>query len=382
MSARSTRHLRLISALPDWSDHASDTGPRIIGVLPGEGIGPEIVAASLDVLDIVDQASPRRYEIRRSGKFGRKAAAAAGGGLTAEVADFCASIYAANGAILCGPAAGRFVYDLRKEFDLYCKFTPIQPVRALRNVGPIKAEIVRSADLVVVRENVAGLYFGESFPGEGAGQSVHHRFGYEESQVRRILTAALRLAERRNGRLCVVLKPGGLPAISALWEGVLRDLTQSSPIQASILAIDQAIHQMIAHPDRFDVVAAPNAFGDILSDGASLLLGSRGMSFSGNFGAAGHAVFQAAHDPAPNLAGTGQANPLGQILALAMMLREHFGEAAFAATIEEAIEETLAEGWRTADIAEPGCRVVGTREMGQCVRRNLERLLADGPTPA
>jgi 3-isopropylmalate dehydrogenase len=379
MPARPSSRKRLVSALPEWSDHTPDSTNRVIGVLAGEGIGPEIIPVALDILDVVAQASGQTFEIRKGGKIGVPAVAESGRALTPEVIEFCSSIFAENGALLCGPGGGRFVYDLRAEFDLYCKFTPIRPAEALRNAGALKPEVVDDADLVVVRENISGLYFGESMQGSGAERTAHHTFGYTESHIRRILVAALRLAELRDGRLCVVLKPGGVPVISALWKQIFLEVAEDSEVRWEILEVDNAIYQIIADPGRFDVVVAPNTFGDIISDGASLLLGSRGMSFSGNFGMAGRAVFQTGHGAAHDLAGTGRANPLGQILSLAMLLRESFGELGSARAIENAVEFTLAEGWRTEDIAEPGCHVVGTIEMGQCVRRNLERLLVPEP---
>lgn len=375
----SPRNLRLVTALPEWAGSSPESGPTVIGILPGEGIGPEIIRVALDLLEVITATTGRQFLIREGGKIGLPAVAESGRALTPEVVEFCASIFAEQGAVLAGPGGGRFVYDLRAEFDLYCKFTPIRPAAALRNAGVLKPSVVDGADIIVVRENVAGLYFGESAVGDQPERTARHTFGYSETHIRRLLITALRLAEMRDGRLCVVLKPGGIPAISALWKQILTELSESSTVVCEILEVDNAIYQMIADPARFDVVAAPNTFGDILSDGASLLLGSRGMSFSGNFGALGQAVFQTGHGAAHDLAGTGRANPIGQILSLAMLLRESFGDLPLAAAIEEAVETTLREGWRTPDVAEPGSRVVGTREMGACIGRTLEKLLAAEP---
>lgn len=377
MPLPSSRNLRLVSALPEWAAHSPESCPGVIGVLPGEGIGQEIIRVARDLLEVISATTGRQFEIREGGKIGLPAVAESGCALTPEVVKFCASIFADHGAVLCGPGGGRFVYDLRAEFDLYCKFTPIRPAAALRNAGVLKPEVVDGADIVVVRENIAGLYFGESAVGGKPERTAQHTFGYSETHIQRILLTALRLAEMRDGRLCVVLKPGGIPAISTLWKQILTELSETSSVACEILEVDNAIYQMIADPARFDVVAAPNTFGDILSDGASLLLGSRGMSFSGNFGEAGRAVFQTGHGAAHDLAGTDRANPIGQILSLAMLLWESFGDLPLAAAIEEAVETTLGEGWRTPDVAEPGSRVVGTREMGTCIGRNLEKLLAE-----
>jgi 3-isopropylmalate dehydrogenase len=176
----------------------------------------------------------------------------------------------------------------------------------------------------------------------------------------------------RQGKLRVVLKPGGIPAISKLWQSKLQELAQGSGLKPEVLEVDNAIYQVIANAQQFDVLVAPNAFGDILSDGASLLLGSRGLSYSGNFGTAGHAVYQTGHGAAHDLAGSNRANPIGQILSLAMMLRESFGHYEAAESIEAAIEETLQGGWRTADIAETGSKVIGTKEMGARIAQQLQ----------
>jgi len=139
-----------------------------------------------------------------------------------------------------------------------------------------------------------------------------------------------------------------------------------------MLEVDNAMYQMIASPEQFDVVVAPNMFGDVLSDGAALLLGSRGLSYSGNFGDTGKAVFQTGHGAAHDLTGKDTANPIGQVLSLAMLLRESFGLNHYAEMIETAIEETLIDGWRTSDISEPGCKLVGTQEMGLRIGDRLE----------
>lgn len=371
---------RLVSALPEWAGHTPPSTDAVIGVLRGEGIGPEVVDAALGILDLIGKGTGEKFDVRIGGKIGLPAQAESGRPLTPAVIDFCQSIFEERGALLCGPGGGRFVYDLRARFDLYCKFTPVRPLPALRNVGALKPEAVSKVDLIVVRENTGGLYFGD---GETAGEvekSARHTFGYTEAQVHRILDAAIRLAQMRRGKLSVILKPGGVPAISQLWQGKLDELAGRAAIQPEVLEVDNAIYQLIADASRFDVLVAPNAFGDILSDGASLLLGSRGMSYSGNFGAAGFAVYQTGHGAAHDLTGTNRANPIGQILSLAMMLRESFGQHEAAGAIETAIEETLRAGWRTADIAEAGSRVVGTKEMGAIIGRQLEVALESRTT--
>jgi len=371
---------RLVSALPEWTAETPASTHAVIGVLSGEGVGPEVVDVALGILDLVAKCTGENFDVRIGGKIGLPAQTESGRPLTPEVVDFCQSIFEEHGALFCGPGGGRFVYDLRARFDLYCKFTPIRPLPALRNAGVLKPEAVSKVDVVVVRENTGGLYYGDGSIAGDSEKSARHSFAYTESQVHRILEAAIRLAQMRRGRLSVILKPSGIPSISKLWQGKLDELAAHAAIQPEVLEVDNAVYQLIANASRFDVVVAPNAFGDILSDGASLLLGSRGMSYSGNFGAAGCAVYQTGHGAAHDLAGTNRANPIGQILSLAMMLRESFGLQEAAEAIEAAIEETLRAGWRTADIAETGSRVVGTKEMGALIGRQLEVALESRTT--
>jgi 3-isopropylmalate dehydrogenase len=170
-----------------------------------------------------------------------------------------------------------------------------------------------------------------------------------------------------------------VPAISSLWEKVLGELPEARGIQSKILEVDNAGYQLIAAAREFDVVVSPNMFGDILADFGSLLLGSRGMSFSGNFGPAGRAVYQTAHGAAHDLTGTDRANPVGQIFSLAMLLRESFALEGMADAIENAIEQVVRDGWRTADIATSGSRIVGTRKMGDLIVRKLEEHLLEAP---
>ncbi|NNC89422.1 MAG: 3-isopropylmalate dehydrogenase, partial [Akkermansiaceae bacterium] len=302
-----------------------------------------------------------------------------GADLSSEVEGFCEDIFSRQGAVLCGPGGGRFVYDLRARFDLFCKLTPVTPLPALADAGVMKASARRDVDLVVVRENAGGLYFGEGAQrGAGPERSADHRFAYREDEVARILEVAMRLAAARRGKIMLALKPGGVPAISALWQNCFQRVSAEHRVEAAVLEIDNAVYQVLEKAREFDVVVAPNMFADVLSDACSLLLGSRGMSFSGNFSARGHAVFQTGHGAAHDLAGKDEANPIGQVLSVAMMLRESFGLDREAAAIEAAVVRTVGAGWRTRDIAGRDSTVVGTREMGRRICSELERLLAAG----
>jgi 3-isopropylmalate dehydrogenase len=225
---------------------------------------------------------------------------------------------------------------------------------------------VIDVDILVVRENIGGIYLGE--PGErregGRLTEAHHRFRYDAAQVDRIVRVAMELARRRRGRLSVIVKRAGVPTISELWVERALQLNAEFGLALELVEVDNACFQIVADARRFDVVVAPNLFGDVVSDTAALLLGSRGLACSANFGASGFAAYQTAHGSAHDLAGSNRANPVGQIQALAMLLAESFGLFELSAAVERAIELALAGGWRTADIMESGCRLVGTRELG------------------
>jgi 3-isopropylmalate dehydrogenase len=169
----------------------------------------------------------------------------------------------------------------------------------------------------------------------------------------------------------VVVKDGGIPGITALWRDVASAACREHGIALTPVNIDLAAYQLIQEPERFDVIVAPNLFGDILADLGGVLVGSRGLTYSGNFDACGRAVYQTNHGAAFDLAGRDVANPIGQTLSLAMLLRESFGLSDEARMIEAAISEAWRQGWRTADMAGAGCRAVGTREMGEIIARHV-----------
>lgn len=367
---------RLSQVLPGWRRDAIACSPHLIGILPGEGIGPEVVAASLSLLETIESASDQRFELQTGGKIGLEAQQASGQVLTEEVVRFCEAVFSGHGAVFCGPGGGRFVYELRRRFDLYCKMAPLQPIAALRDTGVLRPEALDGIDILVVRENVSGLYHGKfGFERQSDQRRAFQHFHYDENEVARILAIARDAARLRSGRVCVVTKPGGAPSISRLWLEQAEHLMAGTDIDMRLLNVDTACYQLIAEARSFDVVVAPNMFGDVLADVAALLLGSRGMSSSANFGDGGLAVYQTGHGAAYDLAGQDRANPVGQILALATMLHESFGLEQLGMQVRCAVAETLAGGWRTADIMAPGCTQVGTRELAarinECLRERL-----------
>jgi len=344
-----------------------------VGILAGEGVGPEVIAAARDVLRVVEDHCGRRFRFSEGGPIGLEAAAVGGAELTRDVEEFCRGVFDDGGAVLAGPGGGRFVYDLRAKFSLYYKLVPLRPLRVAPAMGPLRPDHARGVDIVVVRENVGGLYFGEwgREPGE-RGPFVYHRFGYREREVDRVLDVAASLAEQRRRRLTLVVKRAGIPAISELWEQRLARVDSGRGVRCEVMEVDNAVYQLINEPRQFDVIVTTNMFGDVLADCGALLLGGRGMSYSANFDGAGAAVYQTGHGAALDIAGTDRANPVGQILSVAMMLRESLHLPKVAAEVERAVEAVLSEGLRTFDITAPGCTVVGTAELGQRIAQRLQ----------
>ncbi|HET7625601.1 MAG TPA: isocitrate/isopropylmalate family dehydrogenase [Verrucomicrobiae bacterium] len=347
----------------------------LIGVLAGNGVGPEVIGAALRVLSAVGQTAGIEFELRHGGLIGEEAEAHSGKSLTDSVVEFCGKIFADGGAILNGPGGGRYVYDLRRQFDLFCKFVPIRPFPELARAGKFAPQHLENVDMLLVRDNSGGVYQGKWNCGENAnGKFAEHFFSYSETQIRRIVEIAARAAANRRGKLHIIVKEGGVPGISALWRDIGLDLARKYEIRAAIMNIDLAAYALIQHPAQFDVIVAPNLFGDILADIAGVLVSSRGVTFSGNFDSQRNAVYQTNHGCAHDLAGGDVANPTGQMLSLAMLLRESFGLDGAAKKIENAIREVWRQGWRTADLAEPDCRTLGTRAMTDRVVEEIFRL--------
>ncbi len=356
--------------------------PLPVAVLPGEGIGPELIAACEPLLATIERHTDYRFEVVYGGKIGKEAVAESGSCLTDEVVAFCQQSFERGAPLLCGPGGDRFVYQLRKKFDIYAKFVPLRPLPALHDAGPLRPEAVRGADMLLIRDNVGGVYQGSwSVEQTPPGRRAHHSFYYDEAQVRRIVDLAVAAARQRRGRLCVVHKPGGTPAISELWVDIARECTFGTDVELRFLEVDTAAYLMLAEASSFDVVVTPNLFGDVLADAAALLLGSRGMSYSWNINGAGNAVYQTAHGAAYDLAGKGIANPLGQIQSLAALLAETFGLAPIANALLVACNQVLASGWRTADILGPGSRLLSTAEMGAAVAEEFASILVQRSLP-
>jgi len=243
----------------------------------------------------------------------------------------------------------------------------------LLNAGCLKPDHVRSVDVLVVRENVSGIYQGrwERSGSPTEGRTAEHWFAYTEADVRRILEVAARLAQQRRGELVVVYKEAGIPAMSALWADCASEIASAAGVRHSLMDVDHAAFRLVQHAGDLDVLVAPNLFGDVLADVGAVLLGSRGITYSGNFAADGAAVYQTNHGAAYDLVGAHRANPVGQIFALAMLLRESFGPLQEADLIEGAVADVWRQGWRTADLAERGCRLASTQQMADMVANSI-----------
>lgn len=347
----------------------------LVGIIEGSGVGPQVIAGALRVLAAVAEVTGIKFELRHGGPVGEEAERQYGTPLPESTAEFFADIFTRGGAVLNGPGGGRFVYNLRERFDLFCKFAPVRPWPQLARATQISTDNLSRLDLLIVRDNSGGVYQGKWETRQTAsGKVAEHCFDYSEAQVQRLAEVAVRAAAARGGKMHVIIKDGGVPAISALWREVSVAVAKKSGVETVFMNIDLAAYEFIRNPLQFDVVFTPNLFGDILVDLTGALLGSRGITFSGNFDANGNGVYQTNHGCAHDLADADVANPGGQILSLAMMLRESFGLAQAATLIESALAKTWEEGWRTADIAEPGCRVVGTRAMSERVAQQILHL--------
>ena len=351
-------------------DRLRNGEPIRVGALHGDGVGPEVIDAALAVLTAAcgGGRNPLQPEV------GPSAPEIGEGGLTEATAEFCRRTFAAGGAVLTGPRGGRWVYELRRAFDLFCKISPLTPSPAIApDAGPTWPDRGRGLDILIVREQTAGVYQGSWSEADARrdGHLAEHSFSYSSREVRRIVEVGLRLAETRRGRLDVIVKRGGVPSISRLWEQVATELMGESGIAWRLLDVDFATYQLLREPGSFDVVVAPNLFGDVLADAGGVLLGSRGLCFGASFDDARAAVYGTNHGSAHDLAGTDRANPVAQILVAAAMLRESFALEAEARAIESAVTATWRDGWRTDDLAEAGCRSVGTREFAERVGERL-----------
>jgi 3-isopropylmalate dehydrogenase len=300
---------------------AAVKGAPLIGVIPGEGVGPEVIDAALTVLRGLQDAGAKRVEVEHGGVVGLAAVQAHGSALPEEALDFCAGVIERGGGVLNGAGGGRYVYELRRRLELFLKITPIQACNGLAQASPLRAEGLADVDLLVVRENLGGVYQGRSERlTRGPWREVRHELRYGERELRRFLRAAARLASARSGRLTVVVKDAGLDAFSELWRECAEDAAREHDMGCTAVDVDLMVYRLLERPAAFDVIAASNLFGDVLSDLAAALVGSRGMSFGASFTPRGGGVYQTNHGAAYDIAGEDRANPVGQVLVARLPL--------------------------------------------------------------
>jgi 3-isopropylmalate dehydrogenase len=362
-----------------------------VAVVGGEGIGPEVTAQSQRVLNWF--ATRRNVPmVLREAQYGLIPYLATGKVLpqdTVEAMDEAdAILWGATGGPetkYVPPAARKAgsLLSLRSKYDLYANLRPIVANPALADSAPLKAEVLRDVDFVIIRELTSGIYFGEPRGIETLADGQRRGFNTEQyttNQVRRVARAAFELARTRKGRVCSVDKANVLEA-SVLWreEVVALHAAEFSDVELSHLYVDNAAMQIVRQPSQFDVMVTGNIFGDILSDCAAMASGSLGMLPSASLGPVDKfgrrkALYEPVHGSAPDIAGKGIANPLGSILSVAMMLRLTLNRPDDADLLEKAVGTALAAGARTADIAEPGATKLSTEQMGDAVLNALEQV--------
>ena len=362
-----------------------------VAIVGGEGIGPEVTAQSHRVLNwfVAKRGVPMMF---REAEYGLVPYLASGKVLPEETAEAMdeadAILWGATGGPETKevpPAARKAgsLLSLRRKYDLYANLRPIVASPALTSSAPLKAEVLRGVDFVIIRELTSGIYFGEPRGIETLPGGQRRGFNTEQyttSQIRRVARAAFELARTRRNKVCSVDKANVLET-SMLWreEVVALHREEFSDIELTHLYVDNAAMQIVREPRQFDVTVTSNIFGDILSDCAAMASGSLGMLPSASLGPVDRfgrrkALYEPVHGSAPDIAGKGIANPLGSILSVAMMLRMTMNRPDDAELLEKAVETALAVGARTADIAEPGLRKLSTVEMGDAVLSALEKV--------
>jgi len=354
-----------------------------ICVMPGDGIGREIIAQALRVLDKVTEKYGTRFETEEA-LIGGCAIDATGSPLPEATVKLCQ----AADAVLLGAVGGpkwdtidpairpeRGLLGIRKALGLFANLRPASLFQELKHACYLRPDIVaKGIDLLVVRELTGGAYFGtpkgvEVRDGERVG---YNNMIYFEHEIRRIAKVGFEAAMKRRKKLCSVDKANVLD-VSRLWREIVLEVAKDYPeVELSHLYVDNAAMQLVRDPSQFDVIVTENLFGDILSDEASVITGSIGMLPSASVGEKNPGIFEPIHGSAPDIAGQDKANPLATILSVAMMLRysrDDMGEQAGA--IEAAVQKTLSQGLRTGDIREEGCKLVGCKAMGDAVLANM-----------
>jgi len=347
-----------------------------IAILPGDGVGPEVTAEARKVLAAAGERFGHSFSFTEA-LMGGIAIDETGDPLPDETLAVCRS----SDAVLLGAVGGpkwsdplapvrpeQGLLKIRKELGLFANLRPVRVHTALAEAGPLRTELVRDVDLLVIRELTGGIYFGDSGRrGHASGEQAYDTMIYSTDEVERIVRCAAAAARGRRSRLTSVDKANVLE-VSRLWRATVDRVMSEEfgDVKCEHMLVDAAAMFLIRNPSRFDVIVTGNMFGDILTDEASVLAGSMGMLPSASLGEGGVGLYEPIHGSAPDIAGQGIANPIGTILSVAMMCRHSLGDEPGAAAIESAVDAVIGAGVRTADIA-GGRNSVSTGEMGDRV---------------
>ena len=360
-----------------------------IAVLPGDGIGQEVVAEAVRVLRAVGKVAGASFEFAEA-LDGGGAIDATGQPLPAPTLALCRSSHAILFGSVGGPKwdhvpqeqrAERGLLALRKELDLYANLRPATCFPMLVDASPLKRSVVEGTDLMVIRELTGGLYFGEPrgrAPLAGGGERGVNTMVYTTPEIERVARVGFEVARKRKKRLTSVDKANVL-TVSQLWrEVVTRVGTDYPDVTLEHVLVDNCAMALVQKPTQFDTIVTENTFGDILSDEAAILAGSMGMLPSASLGVTGPGgvpvgLYEPVHGTAPDIAGKGIANPIAAILSAAMLLRYSLSMGREADRVEAAVRRVLEQGHRTRDIAAAGDRIVGTKDMGELIVRDVER---------
>lgn len=353
-----------------------------VTILPGDGIGPEIMSVATDVLKIAGDTEGENFNFTEA-LIGGAAVDAANDPYPKETEELCKASDAVLLSAIGGYKWDDLPYDMKPEKGLlrlraslnaFANLRPAIVLPQLADASTLKREVVEGVDILIVRELVGGIYFGEP---RGIEERNGERVGfntdvYSESEVRRIARVAFEAAKKRNGKLCSVDKSNVLE-VSRLWKETVTALGEAEypEVELSHMFIDNAAMQLIRNPKSFDTIVTGNIFGDILSDEASMLTGSLGMLPSASISDNGPGIFEPVHGSAPDIAGQDLANPLAMVLSAAMMCRYGLDIPSVADKLEAAVTKVLDEGYRTGDIMQDGCKKVGCKEMGKLLLENL-----------
>ena len=348
-----------------------------IAILPGDGIGPEIVAEAVKVIEFLKENAGFDVAMTEAPIGG--AGYDAGG---KPLPDETLALVKESDAILLGAVGGpqyevlpremrpeRGLLGLRSELELFSNLRPAILYPQLAEASSLKPEIVSGLDIMIVRELTGGIYFGEprAITEKDGERYAYNTAGYKESEIERIGRSAFDIAMKRDKRVCSVDKANVLE-VSELWREVMENVAKDYPeVELSHMYVDNAAMQLVKWPKQFDVMVTSNLFGDVLSDCAAMLTGSIGMLPSASLNANGKGMYEPIHGSAPDIAGMGVSNPLATILSVSMMLRYSLNEIALADRIEAAVGKVLDDGLRTPDIMSDGCIEVNTVAMGDAV---------------